>query len=126
VGSRVRSHRLEADSGHAGKDRHLNGDACRHAARGREDLSGQLGVAISDDFLTVVDPARHTAANIKLPTRDDPKTIRPFFPQSMLGSSPYYGDEILWTNPANPHNPMMDGKGRVWLTHQIRAASPAM
>ncbi|MBI1874826.1 MAG: carboxypeptidase regulatory-like domain-containing protein [Acidobacteria bacterium] len=79
------------------------------------------GVAISDDFLTIVDPVKNTAANLKLPTRDDPKSIPPFFPRSMLASSPYYGDEILWTNPANPHNPMMDGKGRVWLTHRIRA-----
>ena len=26
----------------------------------------------------------------------------------------------MFNNPGNPHNPMMDGKGRVWFTHQIR------
>ena len=26
----------------------------------------------------------------------------------------------MFNNPGNPHNPMMDAKGRVWFTHQIR------
>jgi hypothetical protein len=78
------------------------------------------GVAISDDILTVIDPVTNVATNVKLPTRADPKTIPSFFPQSMPMPSPYYSSEILWTNPANPHNPMIDGQGRVWLTHQIR------
>jgi hypothetical protein len=79
------------------------------------------GVSISDDFLTVLDPASNEATNIKLPTRDDAQSIPTYFPQSMPEPSPYYGNEILWRNPANPHNPMLDDKGRVWLTHQIRA-----
>jgi hypothetical protein len=36
----------------------------------------------------------------------------------------FWGNEHLWSNPpydpADPHNPMMDSKGRVWLTSKIR------
>ena len=36
----------------------------------------------------------------------------------------WFGDEHLWANPpynpADPHNPMIDSKGRVWLTTKIR------
>ena len=36
----------------------------------------------------------------------------------------HWGNEHLWANPpynpADPHNPMMDSKGRVWLTSKIR------
>jgi len=31
-----------------------------------------------------------------------------------------FGDELIWNDPANPHNPMMDQKGRVWMTSAIR------
>jgi hypothetical protein len=37
----------------------------------------------------------------------------------------FWGNEHLWANPpydpADPHNPMMDSKGRVWLTSKLRA-----
>ena len=36
----------------------------------------------------------------------------------------YWGNEHLWSNPpydpADPHNPMIDSKGRVWMTSKIR------
>ena len=34
--------------------------------------------------------------------------------------SPSWEDEIIFDAPANPHNPMMDAKGRVWLTSTVR------
>ena len=37
------------------------------------------------------------------------------------GVSAYVG---AYNNPANPHNPMMDSKGRVWITTQIRREWP--
>ncbi len=36
----------------------------------------------------------------------------------------WWGDQHLWANPpynpADPHNAMLDSKGRVWLTTKIR------
>jgi hypothetical protein len=34
--------------------------------------------------------------------------------------SPAWGEEIIFDAPANPHNPMMDAQGRVWLTSTVR------
>jgi hypothetical protein len=44
------------------------------------------------------------------------------FGPDMVRPYRYFGNEPVWHNPANPHNPMMDGQGRVWLTTQVRAA----
>ena len=37
----------------------------------------------------------------------------------------FWGNEHLWSNPpydpADPHNPMIDSKGRGWMTSKIRA-----
>jgi hypothetical protein len=38
----------------------------------------------------------------------------------MPASSPYFGDELIWTSKNNVHNPMMDEQGRVWITTTIR------
>ena len=32
----------------------------------------------------------------------------------------HFGERQVWVDPANPHNPMMDQIGRVWMTSQIR------
>ena len=37
------------------------------------------------------------------------------------GSTPHLG---AYKNPANPHNPMLDDTGKVWMTTQIRAERP--
>ena len=85
------------------------------------------GVDYGRDYLTVLDPVEGKATEIKIPVRD--ADVRPSlgypsttaaFPQSMRLPSPYWGEEIIWRNIANPHNPMMDGQGRVWITTQIR------
>ena len=78
------------------------------------------GVAISNDYLSVLDPTTRVATEIPLPLRDDRSTMEPMFPPTMPAPSMYYGDDILWDNPANPHTNMMDHKSRVWITHQIR------
>ena len=36
--------------------------------------------------------------------------------------SPYWGDEVIWTSKNNVHNPMLDEKGRVWITSAVRRA----
>ena len=83
------------------------------------------GVEFSNDGLAIVDPVHHTTRIVKVPTRDDPETIRPWVAPQPLEPSPYWGEERIWTNPANPHNPMMDHRGRVWMTSQVRATRPA-
>ncbi len=71
---------------------------------------------LSTDFIPVLDPVHNTATSIKVPVRD-PKTQGPPPP---LKPSPYWGDEAIWDSLTNIHNPMLDEKGRVWLTSVIR------
>jgi hypothetical protein len=78
------------------------------------------GVNISNDELAILDPVTHVATNLKIPLLADPATVRPMIPPSMPVPSRFYGEELIWDDPANPHNPMMDQKGRVWMTSAIR------
>ena len=73
---------------------------------------------LSTDYLSVLDPASAVASQVKLPVRD-PKTPSSA-DEKPTASSPYWGDEIIWTSRANVHNPMFDEKGRVWITARIR------
>ena len=77
------------------------------------------GVDYGRDYLTVLDPLEGRATEIKVPVREDPGP-RTNFSLSVEIPSPFFGDEIVWDAPAHPHNPMMDAKGRVWITMQIR------
>ena len=79
------------------------------------------GVNISNDQLAILDPVTHRATNLKVPLRVDPATVPGMIARSMPVPSRFYGEELIWNDPANPHNPMMDQKGRVWLTSAIRA-----
>jgi hypothetical protein len=78
------------------------------------------GVNISNDELAMLDPETHLATNLKIPLRVDPDTVPGMIAQSMPAPSRFWGEELIWNDPANPHNPMMDGKGRVWMTSAIR------
>ena len=40
----------------------------------------------------------------------------------MAAPSPYWGEEVIWNSKNNAHNPMMDHRGRVWLTSTVRPA----
>ena len=72
----------------------------------------------SADYLPVLDPVRHEATHVPLTVRD-PNT--PATPSRMLAPSPYWGDEPIWTSKNNVHNPMIDERGRVWITSAVRA-----
>ena len=72
---------------------------------------------LSADYLPVLDPVTHTATRVPLTVRD-PNT--PATSPSMLQPSPYWGTEPIWTSRNNVHNPMFDGKGRVWITSAVR------
>ena len=71
----------------------------------------------SADYIPVLDPVRHTATRVTVPVRD-PDT--PVVARAPLMPSPYWGEEAIWTSRANVHNPMLDHKGRVWLTSRVR------
>ena len=69
------------------------------------------GVNISNDALTILDPVTHTATSLDVPLRVDPDTVPGMIAMSMPAPSRFFGDELIWNDPANPHNPMMDQKG---------------
>ena len=72
---------------------------------------------LSADYLPVLDPVRHTVSQVPLTVRD-PNT--PPTPPAMMQPSPYWGSEVIWTSKNNVHNPMLDERGRVWLTSAVR------
>jgi len=71
----------------------------------------------SADYVPILDPVGHTASQVTIPVRD-PDT--PVAARQPLQPSPYWGEEAIWTSQANAHNPMLDHKGRVWLTSTVR------
>ena len=78
------------------------------------------GVNISNDELAILDPKTHMATNLKIPMRVDPETVPGMIARSMPAPSRFWGEDLVWNDPANPHNPMMDEQGRVWMTSAIR------
>ena len=76
--------------------------------------------------LIVLDPLENLASRIPIPTRDDPKAMRSRFPQVQAKPSLHWGDQIVHSGVADPHNPMLDSKGRVWTTSTVsQGPSPA-
>jgi hypothetical protein len=73
----------------------------------------------SADYLPVLDPVAHTASRVPLTVRD--AATPPTNPQ-MPAPSPYWGNEPIWTSRNNVHNPMLDDRGRVWITSAVRPA----
>jgi hypothetical protein len=73
---------------------------------------------LSADYVPVLDPVRHVKSQIPLTVRD-PETPRTS--PKMPAPSPYWGSEVIWTSRNNVHNPMLDGRGRVWLTSAVRS-----
>ena len=83
-----------------------------------------FGVSAGHGTLTMVDPLANATTELTIPVRPDPETMPTRFPQEQLRPSYYWGDQIHWgidvTERADPHNPMMDHKGRVWMTSSVR------
>jgi len=74
---------------------------------------------LSADYLPVLDPPRYAATRVPLTVRD-PGT-QPAAGTGMPQPSAYWGGEIIWTSKNNVHNPMLDERGRVWLTSTVRS-----
>lgn len=94
------------------------------------------GVDIANDRMLMLDPVTHTASDSMVPTLGGydtswcDLTYKPLgteqaFPAGFgslgcpddAGATAFAGK---YPNPANPHNPMMDEHGRVWITTQVR------
>jgi hypothetical protein len=76
---------------------------------------------LSADYLPVLDPARNLKSEVRLKPRD-PNTS-PAAAPFMIQPSAYWGNEIMWNSQTNVHNPMLDQRGRVWLTSTIRPSA---
>ncbi len=83
-------------------------------------------VSAGHGTINVVDPVTNDAWKVVIPTRDDPRKVATRFPPPARPSN-FWGMEQLWgqEHPADPHNPMMDSRGRVWATSKIRNDEPA-
>jgi hypothetical protein len=80
-------------------------------------------VSAGHGSLVVLDPTKNSADEIEIPTRAPRADVPSRFPKPNRPSL-WWGDTHLWANPpynpADPHNPMLDSKGRVWMTSKIR------
>jgi hypothetical protein len=74
--------------------------------------------------LVVLDTKDNSTYALDIPTREAKDKVPSRFP-SPNRPSMFWGDEHLWANPpydpADPHNPMIDSKGRVWITSKLRS-----
>ena len=66
------------------------------------------GVDLGQDLLWALDPTTHTVSSYKVPTRNG------------YNGRWDFGSWDVYSQVANPHNPMMDDKGNVWMTTQVR------
>src|SRR5256885_3679475 len=73
--------------------------------------------------LVVLNQKDNSTFALDIPTREPREKVPSRFPAPNRPSL-HWGDEHLWGNPpynpADPHNPMFDSKGRVWMTSKIR------
>ncbi len=80
-------------------------------------------VSAGHGSLVVLDPKTNSADELEIPTRAARADVPSRFPKPNRPSL-WWGDTHLWANPpynpADPHNPMLDSKGRVWMTSKIR------
>jgi streptogramin lyase len=80
-------------------------------------------VSAGHGSLAVLNPRTNAADEIEIPTRAPRAEVPSRFPRPNRPSL-WWGNEHHWANPpynpADPHNPMLDSKGRVWLTSKIR------
>jgi hypothetical protein len=72
---------------------------------------------VSADYLPVLDPIKHASSQVPLSVRD---TSTKSASGVVMQPSPYWGTEPIWNSKTNVHNPMIDEKGRVWITATVR------
>jgi hypothetical protein len=75
---------------------------------------------LSADYLPVLDPVHNTISQVPLTVRDE---ATPRTSPAMIQPSAYWGNEVVWTSRNNVHNPMLDARGRVWITSTVRPSA---
>jgi len=86
-------------------------------------------VSAGHGTLVRLDPYTHETTEIEIPTREPKRQVRsrfrpPSTPSLWWGTTWLWGDNDPYS-PSDPHNPMLDSKGRVWMTSKIRGGAPA-
>jgi hypothetical protein len=80
-------------------------------------------VSAGHGTLVMLDPKTSETSEIEIPTRMERSVIGSRFPPPNPPSL-WWGDAHLWNgptyDPSDPHNPMMDDQGRIWMTSKIR------
>ena len=80
-------------------------------------------VSAGHGSLVVLNQRTNSTEELEIPTRAPRAEVPSRFPAPNRPSL-WWGNEHLWSNPpynpADPHNPMLDSKGRVWMTSKIR------
>ena len=80
-------------------------------------------VSAGHGTLVMLDPVTNRTEEVEIPTRAPRADVPSRFPKPNRPSL-WWGETHLWANPpynpADPHNPMLDSKGRVWITSKIR------
>ena len=83
----------------------------------RINANGPLyGVSEGDGQLLIVDPVKHTAKALDVPMRKPGAGVTSFVPSAFWGTEPIFKGD----SGSDAHNPMMDQKGRVWMTSRVR------
>ena len=71
--------------------------------------------------LVITDPVTHSSMRMDMTTRVPmPERGDSYAGTTALIPSPYWGTERPTTRGYSAHNPMLDGKGRLWITQSIR------
>lgn len=78
------------------------------------------GVEFHHDSVMVLDPRTNTESLVPIPTRVPKSQMQPFTPQRVNLPSPNWGEEIIFEDFVNPNNAIMDERGRVWMSAQVR------
>src|SRR5438128_1632348 len=78
----------------------------------------------SSDLIAILDPKTNTASEFQAPVKDPemPESLGEGHAATLKPDQPsaYWGEEKIWSQRINNHNPMFDKEGRLWLTAAVR------
>lgn len=78
-----------------------------------------FGSEIANDYLAMLDPTKNISEMLRIPTLVPREKMNAAYGQAGIKTS-RLKESLDRFNPTSNHNPMMDSKGRVWYTAQLR------